>query len=307
MFESEHIRIGQKNFPFLSARTADGNFGGSVRNGFRNPKLRKNINAAAHFASREKPETCELPGSAKRKPHQQNTVKDAQPSDAFEPAAAAEERMNEAVKRVLHAQHRAAAGPRVSMTQEDAVRFGQINTDCISAFLDEGVSPALDREGRHCFIVLTEDNVDKDGHPAVDTQVRIWYQPDKIAEKLRACFPNSECLFLPQFPSAAQNCRTLERQLAFDDVVFVTFFQSQAYIGRESFTSRIQSVIEALQVTDRIRAIVHFGNPFLLEELAHIPRRIIGCTSYDCTMATVDVLAGLYPAKGRMPYTLHLQ
>ena len=69
---------------------------------------------------------------------------------------------------------------------------------------------------------------------------------------------------------------------------------------------RIVSVIQALQVTNRVSTVVHFGNPFVLEELEHIPRILIGGCSLDSICCTLDVLAGNYPAKGHLPYELTL-
>ncbi|MBQ8552189.1 MAG: hypothetical protein IJ428_05175 [Clostridia bacterium] len=54
-------------------------------------------------------------------------------------------------------------------------------------------------------------------------------------------------------------------------------------------------------------AVVHFGNPFVLEDFEHIPRVLIGTGSYDCTLCAIDVLAGKYPARGVMTYDVKLK
>ena len=99
----------------------------------------------------------------------------------------------------------------------------------------------------------------------------------------------------------------LEQSVDYDDVVFITYMESQCYVGRECLTSRITSLIQALQVTNRISALVHFGNPFVVEDLVHIPRVLIGGISTGSVECTLDVLAGNYPAKGVLTYDVKFQ
>ena len=62
-----------------------------------------------------------------------------------------------------------------------------------------------------------------------------------------------------------------------------------------------------MRMTDHVSTVVHFGNPFVLEELSHIPRVLIGTTSTESTLAAIDVLAGKYPALGVMTYDVNLK
>ena len=64
--------------------------------------------------------------------------------------------------------------------------------------------------------------------------------------------------------------------------------------------------MDALQVTDRVSTVVHFGNPYVLEDLVHIPRVLIGTCSLGGVDAIFDVLAGSYPAKGVLTYDVSL-
>ena len=92
----------------------------------------------------------------------------------------------------------------------------------------------------------------------------------------------------------------------YDDVVFITFYQSQTYVGRECLTSRIISLLEGLDVTKSVIALAHFGNPFIVEEMPHLPRLIIGSASAKGVMAGLEVLAGNYPAKGSLTYDVKI-
>ena len=78
-------------------------------------------------------------------------------------------------------------------------------------------------------------------------------------------------------------------------------------MGREEFAPRIISLMEALQVTQKISAILHFGNPYSLEALPHIPRIIVATCSEKSTLTALEVLAGDYPAKGKLTYDVEFQ
>ena len=69
-------------------------------------------------------------------------------------------------------------------------------------------------------------------------------------------------------------------------------------MGEEKLTHRLVTLIKALQYTDRISTVVHFGNPLVLEDLPHIPRFVIGSLSTENVDSCLEVLAGNYPAKG---------
>jgi len=219
-------------------------------------------------------------------------------------------RLDEAVERVLAAQRKTLSLPvTAEITEEDLELFDRINRDGIISCTDSGLTEAIDPEGRHFFAVLTPNEVEisDEGKVNVDTTEKGWYQPRTIEKKLSALFPNSCVYAINQFPSPVQNVRLVERNVTYDDVVFITFNDCGAYVGRECLTSRIVSVIQALQITNRVSTLVHFGNPFVLEELAHIPRILIGGTSKESIDYALEVLAGRYPAKGHLIYQLALK
>ena len=104
-----------------------------------------------------------------------------------------------------------------------------------------------------------------------------------------------------------QNCRILEESLGCDELVFFTFIEFVAFLGPEHLTRRFVSLIRAMQHTNRVSTLVHFGNACVLEELPHIPRVIIGGNSEGSVDGCVEVLAGNYPAKGVPTYEFNLQ
>ena len=230
--------------------------------------------------------------------------------DCYEKGIIPEERLNEAVRRVLEAQHKTLAKPKFTeITEEDIKMFDLINRDSVYAHVDEGLSTSISKDGRHYFAVMVENGTEvlDSGKVTVDTFSTKWYDPNKIMDRIQELFPNSKAVAIDQFPTPAMNQRLLHESVEYDDVVFITFTEKKAYSGEERFTSRILSVIGALQVTKRISALVHFGNPFPLEEIEdHLPRILIGCLSPDSVMCTLEVLAGNYPAKGVLTCDVNL-
>ena len=62
-----------------------------------------------------------------------------------------------------------------------------------------------------------------------------------------------------------------------------------------------------MQVSDRISTILHFGNPYVVTDLPHIPRVLIGTCSVEGVNAGIEVLAGNYPAKGVLTYDITMK
>lgn len=235
--------------------------------------------------------------------------------DCYEKGIISDERLDEATKIVLAAQHKVfEMQPKFTeISDEDKKLFAKINTDSVYAKVDEGLTTGISRDGRHYFVVLTsnETDINHDGKVEVDTfnggWHGGWYNPKGIMEKLKELFPNSESRAIRMFPTGYENQCALEKTLGYDDIIFITYFDAQAYVGRECLSSRIVSLIDAMQVDDRVSSIVHFGSPYVLEELAHIPRIIIGGSSADGVIAAFDVLAGNYPAKGKLTYDVKFE
>jgi hypothetical protein len=218
--------------------------------------------------------------------------------------------LDAAVKRVLATQAKTMAKPKcTSLTDEDVKTFRSINKDCIYAKTDAGVPVSISRDGKHFFAVLVRNGakLNEGGKMDVDTFSTDWHQPMKIEARIKELFPNSEVNMIDQFPGPMQNARLLENSVGYDDVVFITFSEALAYTGPEHLTHRIVNLIKALQHTNRVSTILHFGNPYVLEELNHTPRYIICGQAEECAMAALDVLAGEYPVNGKLVYNADLK
>lgn len=232
--------------------------------------------------------------------------------DCYNEGMFTDERLDEAVKRVLAAQHKVnlLAEPKFTeITEEDAAKVRAINENSVCVITDEGVPTTLSRDGKHFFAVVVKSDTDiKDGGKvSVDTFTNHWYKPEEIFKQIEELFPNSTIHAISEFPSARQNAELLSSSLGYKDVVFITFAEAPAYTGSDRFTPRLIALMEAMQLTGRITTQLHFGSPFVLDELPHIPRRLVGCVSEGSVSVGLDVLAGIKQSNGKMTYKVNLK
>ena len=229
----------------------------------------------------------------------------------YEKGIISEERLDEAVKTVLAAQHKVMnIDPKYKeITEDDAEKFNRINRDGIYLEKDDDVEDAISKDGKHLFVVLAknESEISDDGKVTVDTFTNHWWKPDRIVEKLEKTFPNSKVRVVYQFPTAAQNMHVLADAVEHDDVIMVTFTEAPACTGSDHITHRMVALITALGINGKLSTLCHFGNPYPIEELPHISRVIMGGIATDSVDAGIDVLAGDYPAKGVLTYDIKLQ
>ncbi len=220
-----------------------------------------------------------------------------------------EERLDEAVRRVLALQQFVGTEPEdpTEFTSEDERLLNDLAKDCITAVCDDGVSAALDNNSKkRLFIVLTEIGFKADA-PMEEITVEKWYYPKNIEAKIREDFPDAEIEFLPEFSSAGDNDRVLRAATKAEEVVFVTFCTTSAYLGTDCLTRRTESVINALTDSGKLQAVVHFGNPYALKHIDHVSRKIFGYLIPDSQKHAIDVLAGKCEAKGTLPFDIEFK
>jgi len=226
----------------------------------------------------------------------------------YNDGAFTEERLNESVRRVLKAMEFVAAKPEnpTVYTEQDVVTINNIARDCITAVTDDGVSAALDTSNKDRMFVIVTDNSYDPNQDVQEITVANWYNPTNIANKIKENFPEAEIAYLPEFPNAGQNGVVLNAAVAHKEVVFVTFCNTTAYLGTDSLTKRVEMVINCLVNSGKVSAVVHFGNPYAVKPLLHVPRVIFGYQMPDSQKFAIDVLAGKLEAKGKLPYNIGL-
>ncbi len=58
----------------------------------------------------------------------------------------------------------------------------------------------------------------------------------------------------------------------------------------------------ALAIPGKVEALVHFGNPLAVSKINGIPLKMYGYTVPEAQRFAIDALAGVIPAKGKMPF-----
>ena len=230
--------------------------------------------------------------------------------DCYDRGVFSDEDLDRAVKNILAAQHKVFKNMSVDteITEEEHTLSKNINYDGITAIFDDGIDLALPRDGKYFFaLMIRNESVLGENKLALDTFTNGWHYPEKITAKIKELFPNSHVEHYFEYPVQGQHGRIFTRSLDYDKVIFLTHTECLAYMGKEHLTRRVECLIEAMQDTDRIHALIHFGNVKVLENLPHIPRVILGGVSTDSTMGCLEVLAGLREPKGVLTFYLNLK
>ena len=219
------------------------------------------------------------------------------------------ERLEEAVRRVLKLMNDLAKIPEPVdvFTKEDQELYDSIARESVTAVCDRGLSPALDPNKSKLFVIMTPNTFKADEEELFETTTAKWYFPQRIAEKIRKEYPDAAIEFIPEYSSNKDNERVLVASTRYDETIYVTYCETMAYLGTDCMTRRAESVINALTLAGRLSAIVHFGNPFALEPLYHIPRKIFGYTMPDSQLYAIDVLKGNCEANGNLPFNVNFQ
>lgn len=227
----------------------------------------------------------------------------------YRDGAFTEERLNEAVRRVLAAQAKVGAEPENPelFTEKDRENYFKIAADCITAVNDPGVEAALPADNKDRIFIIITNETSGVGGLSQETVVRDWYRPRQIEEKIHEEFPEAETIFLPEFPTAKDNEKVLLAATRHKEVVFVTYCNARPYQGHDGLTRRAEAVINALITSDKVSAVLHFGNPKAMLEIDHVPRRLFGYLMPESQLRAIEVLAGKLPAKGKLPYDINFR
>ena len=227
--------------------------------------------------------------------------------DGYRDGMITDEQLELSVSRILAAQHKVTLLPKdTKILQEDVDNIERINKECISSVCAEGYTPTIDPAGKHLFVIMTDGTVEL-GKMEYDAFSGKAYNPPHIADTIRSLFPNSGVVTMPDHPNYEQNMTLFKKQQLYDDIVYITYYSSMCFIGRECLTPRTIDMMDALQSTDRIVAHLHFGNPFVATDAPFVPRVLLGWLNEGCIDHTLEILAGKAECLGTQPYADYLR
>lgn len=231
--------------------------------------------------------------------------------ECYEKGLLTEKELDRAVKNVLHAQQKVMEldEKRATAVTEDEEKLAlNIDADGVFATVDEGLTVTIPCDGKHMFVIVaSHEYMGEQSQVGADTFSGNWHRPSLIESKLKELFPNSKTMIMHQYPTQKQCLWAINNTFGYDNVVFITYSEFQAYTGPECFTRRFLNIINSMQYTNRVSTIIHYGNPKVMEELPHIGRKILGGCSQKSTLACLEVLAGEREAKGKLPYSVNFK
>ncbi len=221
----------------------------------------------------------------------------------YEKGVITDERLNEAVRHVLTLQDFVSTEPEnpAVFTEEDEKLLNNIAKDCVTAITDEGVSPAIDKKDNKKLFVIIEEEKRMD-EEAGEISISPWYDSKRVGEVIKKHYPDAELLFLPPLSIPSDHQRALGATRASDEVILVTQCYTTAYLGTDCLTRRSEAILNALIHTGKVSALLHFGSPYAIRPLLHIPRKIFGYIMPESQDYAVEILAGKAEAKGVMPF-----
>ena len=77
---------------------------------------------------------------------------------------------------------------------------------------------------------------------------------------------------------------------------------TDAYMGTDSMTRRVESVIDCISLSGKLASLVHFGNPLAVKRLRPVDRVILGYNAPDAQRYAFEVLSGKIEPKGKNPF-----
>lgn len=223
--------------------------------------------------------------------------------DEYRNGAITDEALDNAVRRIMKLEEYCSRTPLDPVPAPDNIveLMRLAAKDSVTAECDEGVPAALENpEKKRLFIAVISqsDNTDAVG---AEISMKVTYKANVIRDAINKNFPNSDVIFTTEFPSPHDNERVLSAASHYDEVVCVTYCTSDAYMGTDSLTKRIEAVMNALILSGKVTALVHFGNPFALDNLYHVPRVILMYNAAATIPYAFEILAGKYEPKGKYP------
>ena len=214
-----------------------------------------------------------------------------------------DERLDEAVRRVMKLEQYCAAEPTNPVAPpEDIVEvMTRAARDSVTAICDDGVSAAIENPEKKRLFVAVISQTDNTQAVGAEVGMKVAYRANVIRDAINKNFPNSDVVFTTEFPTPHDNERVLAEASHYDEVVCVTYCGSDAYMGTDSFTKRIEAELNALIMSGKVKGIIHFGNPFALDNIYHVPRVILLYNAPAAIPYGFEVLAGKMIPKGEYP------
>lgn len=229
--------------------------------------------------------------------------------DAYKNGAFSEERLNDAVRRVINAQNftlKAASAEYPSEYQKKC--FERISKDSICVYKDKNTQTALGKDTKKLFVLMTYNTYVNDaGVPLEisDTTGIADSDVPQLRNVILEKFKDSKVLTMNQFPNSGQIQQICSTAVNVDEVIFLTFNSTGAYKLTPSLCENVFYLMNSM--ADKISAIVHLGNPYVAETFPKVERVLLSVGGKAPTyMRALEVLGGEYEPHGVLPIELNV-
>jgi len=225
---------------------------------------------------------------------------------AYKEGVFTEERLDEAVRRVITAQNRTIKQPsQTEINNEQRELLKNMRKLTLAAKLEEGCSVKISEDTKKLFVLLCE-NVYLDPEEE-SKELMVDYRHSrknmmKRKEYLLKEFPGSKAFIINEFPNHIEMEKVCELVSEVDEVIVFSYCRFHSYLGSDGITERIENLIKAN--THKISTVIHCGNPYEIKKFKNVERIILnqyGIENDDCI---VDVLKGKYIPQGVIPVKL---
>ena len=221
--------------------------------------------------------------------------------EAYKKGVFTEERLNEAVRRVIEAQKKTM---KPATANEVPDQLKNIVEDAIKKSIcvikDEDVSQELSKDTKKLFVFFHENLYDVEGM-SKELEVSQLYSRESVLkkkEKFLNKFPDSEAVLINEFPNQYEIENVCDLASKYDEVIFYIFCKTSSYLGSDCITKRAESLIKAN--LPKTSAIIHVGNPYEIEKYKGAKRVFTTVYGTECDDYLIDALLGNFEPCGKM-------
>ncbi|MBQ2785527.1 MAG: glycoside hydrolase family 3 protein [Oscillospiraceae bacterium] len=226
--------------------------------------------------------------------------------EAYHEGIITEERLNEAVRRVLEAQAKTLKQPSSDcLKQEHIDAIEELNKKSLCYLSKDGIAPALSPDSTKVFVLTCENEFPGDVKETAELEEKDTYSRKNVEKQgalIREYFPDAEIIIINEFPNNIQNERVALAATTADDVIFCTYCRPHSYLGSDGITERMEYLINSNP--EKTAAALHVGNPYEATKFPNAKRVFIGHLGGDSLKYTLKALKGEFIPTGKLPVTL---
>ncbi len=226
--------------------------------------------------------------------------------DAYHEGIITDDRLNEAVRRVLEAQAKTLKQPSSDcLKQEHIDAIEELNKKSLCYLGKDGISPALSPDSKKVFVLACENAFPGDVKETAELEEKDTYSRKNVEKQgklIKEYFPDAEVIIINEFPNNIQNERVALASTKADDVIFCTYCRPHSYLGSDGITARMEYLINSNP--EKTAAVLHVGSPYEATKFPNAKRVFIGHLGGDSLKYTLKALKGEFIPTGKLPVTL---